>query len=77
MNPLFYCCILALVLVECTTEQAQDGVIPLDVEKRETVNISDIFTDVEYLQLELNEEHPAGVINQLEVWMIFSISVMA
>lgn len=67
MKPLFYCCILALVLVECTTEQAQDGVIPLDVEKRETVNVSDIFTDVEYLQLELNEEHPVGVINQLEV----------
>ena len=55
MRQIFICCLLAFIFCGCTKLKHKDDLIlPIDVEPQAIVDVNDIFSNVEYIQLELN-----------------------
>ena len=68
MRRPFMCCLLAFIFCSCTKLKHKDDLIlPIDVERQAIVDVNDIFSNVEYIQLELNEDNPIGPVDQIEV----------
>lgn len=67
MRRFIFLCLLAAAAVGCRTNGRPDSgcdVLRIESDLAQSVNIDEIFSSVNYVLPELNDEHPVGVVNK-------------